>query len=144
MGWVVGWQIVTFDARGVSGHPNHIGAHRGVQCVSQPIPAPLTPSSALASLTDGRRLMARAPDAVSDTVFLELRTVGLLRKYWGLLDFPFSIGATFLYVGLAHHVVAAAMRAHASQWVWFRRLSVAFSRYSCINTLERMRPAPRA
>jgi LmbE family N-acetylglucosaminyl deacetylase len=37
-----------------------------------------------------------------------------------------------------------AMRSHASQYVWYRRLHVLFSRYVWVNTLQRMAPIPNA
>jgi len=31
-----------------------------------------------------------------------------------------------------------AMRLHASQWVWYRKLFILFSRYSYLNTIRRV------
>jgi hypothetical protein len=43
-----------------------------------------------------------------------------------------------LLVGGGFFLVNRAMRAHASQFVWFRRLFVTFSRYVFVNTLRRV------
>ena len=93
-----------------------------------------------------------------------LVSLGLLRKYLGLADGLFfwldewransaqkqqqsSRSATppppppaalTLVWCLAPGVNHAAMSAHASQFVWYRRLFVLFSRYSYFNTLQRI------
>jgi hypothetical protein len=124
-------QVVTFDERGISGHPNHIGVHHGVAKYAR------TPNSAPC---------------------YELKTVMALRKFTGVLDALASAVAT---AGVSRGNVAsaagkvvpqellftswkpwkshAAMAAHWSQYVWFRRLFVLFSRYTFVNTLSLMR-----
>jgi N-acetylglucosaminylphosphatidylinositol deacetylase len=121
--------VLGFDAGGVSGHPNHV-------------------STALAlRLLAGRRRHAAVR-------FVQLHTLPLLAKYvpglaaWVLHASP-AVARTVLRLpvqpwavlqptgpALAH----AAMRAHASQLTWFRRLYLAFSAYSHLNILSLVTP----
>ena len=59
-------QILTFDAGGVSGHPNHAATFRGAQLFAR---------------QTGRRLVK----------LLVLETTSVLRKYLGVLDLPISL-----------------------------------------------------
>lgn len=66
-----------------------------------------------------------------------LDSCSLVVKYLGPLSalLPATRGAVALYSGdLA--AVWRAMQGHASQFVWFRRLFVLFSRYGFVNTLS--------
>ena len=106
--------IVTFDDHGVSGHPNHIAAFRGV--------------SEYAAASDG------AVKAYS------LRSVSLLRKYIGMLDALFTSAKSprdVVIFGSFQDVLTgqSAMAAHKSQFVWFRRIYVVLSRFMVINEL---------
>lgn len=128
-------QVITFDAGGVSGHPNHVDTHRGVAAY------------------------ARQSNAVP---CYELETVPLARKFTSVIDVLTSAaltpaassssssrsggGAWPSSVLVTHDNPAvndAAMKAHTSQYVWFRKLFVYFSRYTFVNTLHRMTPQQR-
>ena len=101
-------QIVTFDAGGVSGHANHIACFEGV--------------SALAFDKSVR-------------VFV-LETTNLLRKYTGVLDVFVSIlSGKLLFIWMEPQLNYSAMQAHFTQFVWYRKLFVLFSRYTFMNTL---------
>lgn len=68
-----------------------------------------------------------------------LETTSLLRKYIGPLDvLNASLVGRPAFVASADGVqrVRRAMRAHASQFVWFRRLFVMFSAYTHVNTFN--------
>ncbi|XP_007943771.1 N-acetylglucosaminyl-phosphatidylinositol de-N-acetylase [Orycteropus afer afer] len=108
--------VVTFDARGVSGHINHIAVHAGVRTLH----------------SEGR-----LPKGCS---VLTLQTVNVVRKYISLLDLPFSLLQTqnVLFVLTNEEVAQAkkAMSCHHSQLLWFRHLYVFFSRYMRINSLH--------
>eukprot|EP00741_Cyanophora_paradoxa_P016570 tig00020927_g16000.t1 len=118
-------KLVTFDPYGVSGHPNHGAACRGV-----------------------RRFAARERSSGRAVQAYELESVGLLRKYIGPLDVPLHAALAALgvrraageemAVALRAGPAAAlrAMRCHASQLVWFRRLFVVFSRFVYLNVLR--------
>jgi N-acetylglucosaminylphosphatidylinositol deacetylase len=113
--------VLTFDGRGVSGHPNHVATHAGVLAYLAAAPPP--------------------PAGGPRPAVWTLTTTGLLRKYASLLDLPLTLaggalsapGARRLFLSPNVLRGVAAMAAHRSQWVWFRRLFVAFSRYTFIN-----------
>ncbi|XP_049715752.1 N-acetylglucosaminyl-phosphatidylinositol de-N-acetylase isoform X2 [Elephas maximus indicus] len=108
--------VVTFDARGVSGHINHIALHAAVRTLHSE---------------------ERLPKGCS---VLTLETVNVVRKYISSLDLPFSWLQTqsALFVLTSEEVAQAkrAMSCHRSQLLWFRRLYVIFSRYMRINSLH--------
>mmetsp|Transcript_16496 Transcript_16496/g.26800 ORF Transcript_16496/g.26800 Transcript_16496/m.26800 type:complete len:243 (-) Transcript_16496:43-771(-) len=104
--------VLTFDEFGVSSHPNHISTFNGVKRFKEEN----------LEYLNGRGVKC-----------LKLKTVNIVRKYSSVLDIFFSRGE--LYVNPSLVLVVQAMAAHASQFVWFRKLSVAFSRYTFINTL---------
>lgn len=119
--------VVTFDKEGVSGHLNHKCTHAGVLLFAARTGSPPC---------------------------YELETVPVLRKFSAVLDVvtswllhlcsagPRTVGASPMFVFLAYpglgFVHSAMMRGHSSQYVWFRWLYVAFSRYAFVNTLKRI------
>jgi len=115
--------VLTFDRYGISGHKNHSSIY-----------------NAMAYLHLEQKLPPK-------TRVFTLRSVNLLRKYSSILDLPMS----FL---LAPNVYTASLRgwlrlhramaAHRSQYVWFRKLYMAFSRYNFINTYDQMKLSPTA
>ncbi|XP_008821708.1 N-acetylglucosaminyl-phosphatidylinositol de-N-acetylase isoform X1 [Nannospalax galili] len=108
--------VVTFDARGVSGHSNHIALYTAVR-----------------ALHSERKL----PKGCS---VLMLQSVNVLRKYLSLLDLPWSLlyPQDVLFVLTRKEVAQAkkAMFCHYSQLLWFRHLYILFSRYMRINSLR--------
>lgn len=104
--------VVTFDAGGVSGHRDHAAVFRGAE-----------------------RLAARG-----DVALFVLETVSLVRKYCLPLDLllVWLWGAANLMLNGEPWLVYQAMRAHASQLVWFRYLFIAFSRYTIVNVLRQI------
>ena len=104
--------VLTFDAHGVSGHPNHSAAWRGC------------------------RQWRRAEEPGGPRLLL-LRSVPLWRKYLGAAE----AAATALLGGEECFWQADPLQAwrhmrdsYPSQWLWYRRLSVLFSRYTFVNT----------
>lgn len=76
----------------------------------------------------------------------KLETTSLARKYLGPLDVLWSMlvseGVVFLTpLHLAFWPAHRCMLAHRSQYVWFRRLYVPFSRYSYVNSLLPITPS---
>lgn len=111
--------VVTFDMGGVSGHSNHSALFFALQHLVE------------------REVLPPRCEAYS------LDTVGMVRKYSSLLDVPisYSLSSCAFTVDRKHHtILQRAMRAHSSQYVWFRRLYMYFSRYVLINTLSRITP----
>jgi LmbE family N-acetylglucosaminyl deacetylase len=126
-------QVITFDEGGVSGHPNHIAVCRGVR-----------------QLVASRRLPAHV-------AAYELDTVSLPRKFTGALDVLLTVASVaartalrgagepppIVLTSLGQPLLShAAMAAHGSQYVWFRRLFVPFSRYTYVNSLTPMQRRP--
>lgn len=111
--------VLTFDAGGVSGHPNHRACHQGA-----------------------RRWLTQHPKSK----LMCLDTVGLLRKFVGPLDTVSAICQHFLnssqstFCSWQPWLVWQAMAAHHSQFVWYRRLFIVFSRYTFVNTLSTYLP----
>ncbi|KAA0168768.1 hypothetical protein FNF27_07118 [Cafeteria roenbergensis] len=122
--------LVTFDDGGVSGHPNHIDTARGVRALpprdgqtvwellSAPVPVKFSGAigAALALLLDSATTPAASaapvkPGAVS------------------------LVGSVSPDMALALH---RGMQAHRSQYVWFRSLYVAFSRYAFVAEMRRL------
>lgn len=131
---------------GVSGHPNHVALARAVSSLVRP---------------EGEEV--RLPPAVK---IWTLETTSVIRKYIGPVDILFSLlvwmwvrlcGSVGQRTRATDHVggrtssiatgfrlclndspglTYKAMLAHASQFVWYRRLFIIFSRYTYINTLR--------
>ena len=115
--------IITFDARGVSGHPNHIALYAALCHLSRPDNC-LIPGHV--------RLWA-------------LESVGLPRKFMGpvaVLEHD-VLRMLRLSAPAVEHVVSSldvalvcrCLHAHRSQAVWYRWLFVYFSRYTFFNRL---------
>lgn len=118
--------VVTFDEGGVSGHANHVSVHRGVL-------------RAVADVGVGSDYAD-----VAAVRFWQLRSSGLLRKYAGAL--PVLLGASapaVLAVNASMRLSYNAMAAHASQFVWYRKLFVVFSSYTFVNVLSPICCAPQ-
>lgn len=109
--------IVTFDQGGVSGHVNHSALFHSVVHMHK------------------RNLLP--PNC---KVFL-LASVGIMRKYSGMMDCALSLilsNHIFILSPLEQQVLKTAMSKHGSQWVWFRKLYIYFSRYAYINTFTEL------
>lgn len=114
--------VISFDACGVSGHTNHRAVHCGL-----------------------RRLMLERRTLDISFEAWQLVSAGLLRKFMGVLDAPLSMreaaaapDSVVCYRAVSPMCIMGAMGKHRSQWVWFRKLFVVFSRYTYVNTLQRM------
>ena len=111
--------VLTFDERGVSGHPNHVAAYRGVRRWA----------------ADVRKTSASpSPEAWA------LVTVNPLRKFltFGDVFASFALETHVLVAATSAIEVRRAMSLHRSQWVWYRKLFVVFSRYAYVNSLRRL------
>ncbi|KAK3374813.1 putative deacetylase LmbE-like domain-containing protein [Podospora didyma] len=129
--------IITFDAGGVSHHPNHISLYHGAKAFA-------------AALVAGRPGWAAPVDLYT------LATVPLVRKYLGILDVVATLtswalgtemkdkkhpGGLVFLAGLADGggfttAWKAMTTAHKSQMVWFRYGWIGFSRYMYMNNLK--------
>jgi len=68
--------------------------------------------------------------------FFVNKDVNIVRKYIGILDFFLCPLDDHIMVNLSMWKSYKAMKIHFSQFVWFRRLFVIFSRYTYLNTLK--------
>lgn len=101
-------QVVTFDAHGVSGHPNHLATHAGVLHWW---------GGAQSRSTSSSSGQSNLPQ------LWQLETVALPRKYLALMDAPLSwlLAAQRrdgLQISLQPQRAWAALLAHGSQMVW--------------------------
>ena len=150
-------RILTFDCHGISGHANHIAAHRGVRHLMRAgVQEPLHVYELLS--TSKFRIHLGIVDALVTRAWLWIKSaffwlvslawaqqlftghqVGSIRRQkecsqasvvWTFAPPPWR----------ALQAVHAAMRAHRSQYVWYRRLYVLTSRFVFLNTLVSVRP----
>lgn len=129
--------LITFDAGGVSSHPNHISLYHGARAF-------------IGALTAGKTGWASPVDLYT------LTSISLVRKYTGIMDVLATLaswamrtnmkdkkrpeGLVFLngLAGRASIATAwkAMVAAHKSQMVWFRYGWITLSRYMYINDLK--------
>uniref|UniRef100_M4BVJ8 N-acetylglucosaminylphosphatidylinositol deacetylase n=1 Tax=Hyaloperonospora arabidopsidis (strain Emoy2) TaxID=559515 RepID=M4BVJ8_HYAAE len=126
--------VFTFDDYGVSGHPNHIATHLGVQ---QALREQQEKCRAATTANAGEEKIVRG---------WALESTNLVRKYIGILDTVLSMWLSrqredtqeerqFVFVCRPWWNYKA-MALHRSQFVWYRRLFVVFSRYTFVNTFR--------
>lgn len=120
--------LITFDAHGVSGHPNHSSAWAGV-------------ISAWENLSSNREI-----------ALYNLKSSNILVKYSGILSFLTEPIFHFLqslvtkpepsmtYWNINVRPVWRAMLCHESQMTWYRRLFILLSQYSFNNRLIQISP----
>jgi N-acetylglucosaminylphosphatidylinositol deacetylase len=107
--------IFTFDKHGVSGHTNHISIRSAVSILKS----------------------SKTP-LVSNISYWELESTGILRKYIGILDIVFSSQSSAAIFNPNPLLVWNSMSIHSSQFVWYRKLFVVFSRYAYFNTFQKI------
>lgn len=105
--------IVTFDCKGVSEHQNHISIRNAIP--------------GIISISEQRKDKERK--------FFELETTGIIRKYLGMIDSAISSKNDYVFLNISPLIAWKAMALHQSQFVWYRKLFVVFSRYAYLNTL---------
>lgn len=126
--------IITFDAQGVSGHPNHKSLYNGAHAFL-------------------KALMHRHSGWECPTKLYTLTTTTIIRKYASLLDAPMtlmvaltrkkelggfptpliSVSSPFEY----RTAQKAMTTAHESQMRWFRWGWISLSRYMVLNDLKK-------
>lgn len=126
--------IITFDAYGVSSHPNHISLHDGAH-------------------TFLKALMHRHAGWECPIKLYTLTTTSIFRKYLSIFDAPWTIIAAIMRkkelgefptpmlfasspVGYRRAQIAMT-KAHESQMRWFRWGWITLSRYMIINDLKK-------
>lgn len=126
--------VVTFDGAGVSGHANHVATHEGAkQWIEQ------RKSDSLRAVRGDEDEEARPVPQV-----WVLETTSVARKFCGVMDVFTSYCETLLnprrilVPSSSPMEIWKAARLHKSQFVWYRKLFLVFSRYSYVNTLRRI------
>lgn len=128
--------IITFDADGVSGHPNHRSLFHGAQVFL-------------------KALMHRHAGWECPVKLYTLTSVGILRKYASLLDAPLTVLDTMrrkkvsgafptplMFVsgpGAVRTGQNAMTQAHVSQMRWFRWGWIGIGRYMVVNDLRKQK-----
>ncbi len=109
--------IITFDSYGISGHKNHIALNKAIKSFKT---------------------------SNSNISYYELITTNIIRKYMGLLDCIYSVleyivfGNIYVFFHFSPYFVHECMKCHFSQYVWYRKLFIIFSRYTTINTIKQI------
>ncbi len=146
-------QVITFDAYGVSGHCNHIDTHYGVKSAIKHLQTDHSKLElfVLESVNVFRKfsgwmewifavchflMIASAYMIVSYARMMDIMPIGALRS---LSNQYVTVGSTVyspvnIVAGMC--TIWAAMGAHASQLLWYRRIFIVLSSYSYINVLE--------
>ena len=120
-------RIITFDSYGVSGHVNHIATYEGVRRMLK---------------EEEQTRDEKRKDGDEPVMGLKLDSTVFLRKYAGPLDALISAFSLHVFFSWQPSLNYRAMQAHHSQFVWYRRLFVIFSRYTFVNTLSRIDVTP--
>ena len=108
--------ILTFDQYGISHHINHSAIyHAIIQSKSQ----------------------------LSDTQIYTLTSVPLWRKYISYIDILFHYlwfkrHQTMNFIHFNIKINWYSMKLYATQFIWYRRLFLLFSRYTFFNTIEQI------
>ena len=133
--------IITFDAYGVTGHPNHKAVYDGVALFCTrggavpcyELESVAAPRKYVGSMLDiGLSLFIHYIKTISTAVSRDLSSTHVQQARHPPQDVV-VINSNAL---LNHQ----AMVAHRSQYVWFRALFLLFSRYTWVNSLRLMRP----
>lgn len=68
----------------------------------------------------------------------ELKSTNILRKYIGILDCYSTLLNNISILNVNPKLIWKAMTCHYSQFVWYRKLFVLFSRYAYLNTFQQI------
>jgi len=151
-------RVLTFDGRGVSGHPNHIAVSEGVRLLASSSGAPHAapwrlelPLVAYALVSTG---VLRKHLSIWDVAISLLAALSAALWRWAASPAPppakagRGAGGTEAEAGgeprLCCYATAqprrchAAMCSHASRYVWYRKLYVLTSRYIWVKTTRRL------
>lgn len=121
--------IITFDSYGVSGHPNHSAVYRGLS----------------AFLRNSAKDIRGQEQPIIEA--WKLKSVNIFRKFCGPINAMACLveekvigtkDKIHCFYNRQPQCSAAAMKQHATQWIWYRQLFVIFSHYTYINTLHKV------
>ena len=118
--------IVTFDEHGVSAHPNHISTYHACKKVQE-----IKANEVIESKETQNEVI------YDDIDLYTLETVPLYRKYDAYVDIFMASSEKHVNFFLpTPYQAASALMIHHSQFVWYRKLFMAFSRYGYFNSLN--------
>jgi N-acetylglucosaminylphosphatidylinositol deacetylase len=130
-----GVQIITFDQQGVSGHINHRDTYLACRhlCFAESVERHELPNVELWSLVSDTSPIVRYIPFFS-WILLLLTWCGVMTSVSTKVSPRGDVCINRLQ---APSLNWEAMRSHASQFVWYRRLFVVFSSYTYVNKLRR-------
>ncbi|EEB20267.1 N-acetylglucosaminyl-phosphatidylinositol de-N-acetylase, putative [Pediculus humanus corporis] len=107
--------VITFDRYGVSNHPNHSSIFYAMAylCLEKKLPKKCTAYA--------------------------LESVSKIRKYLGFMDVTFTYllsSKKYVVPMEKRNIIRDAMRAHKSQYLWYRRIYMYLSRYVFMNSFK--------
>jgi N-acetylglucosaminylphosphatidylinositol deacetylase len=106
-------QVLTFDERGVSNHPNHIATYHGVRLALSEL-AKQSPNSPLG---------------------LKLKSLSILRKFCGVLElFLAWLFADYVVASFGLLTALRGMYVHRSQNLLYRQVFVVISAFTYVNS----------
>jgi N-acetylglucosaminylphosphatidylinositol deacetylase len=133
--------VATFDAEGVTRHPNHCAAHAAVVRAAAAAAADAPPLRPTLLLLQTLPLWQRFLGPLAALCRCRRRAArGTHQQQQQQQQQQLTLGAPGPWPWAHCH---QAMRQHASQYVWHRRLWVACSSYSVMNTFDVVAPAPQ-
>ena len=140
-------KIFTFDSSGVSGHVNHIDTYYGLLYFHHLFTSNENEHDRMIKLSERINLQLMVLESISNPIvkyfpFVELlyrlfikMCVALIKHDKSMEKINYDDEMINLYM-FNPILVWKAMKSHYTQFVWYRRLFVIFSRYSYINTLR--------
>ncbi len=153
--------ILTFDAGGVSGHPNHIDTYLGLKHIHHLLKRQHIETEKndegddrISKISSKINFEVMVLDTIQNPIikyfpFVELIYILLMKCCSTILSYileskrnlqvpPSCDYDEINYYMINPILVWRAMKAHSTQFVWYRRLFVIFSRYSYINNLRKV------
>ena len=141
--------ILTFDECGVSGHPNHVDTYLGlIHFHNKFTQSNQNEKGRLQNLSQKVNLQLQVLETIHNPFvkyfpFVELLCILIVTcckiiAYSFILEQSVStddVGVLDYYM-FNPRLVWRAMKAHSTQFVWYRRLFVIFSRYNYVNNLR--------
>lgn len=108
-------QVVTFDERGVSDHPNHIATFHGVKIALS--------------------LLSKQKEILNVPLGLKLKSNPICRKFCGILDLLIEFWfAEYLVISFGLYTALKGMYIHRSQNQFYRQVFVLMSTFTYINS----------
>jgi len=130
-------QILTFDNRGITMHPNHLSIPYGVLHMLSSYPSSSGPPPKLYTLISLPVVQKYIGPSAFVLAKFDLAFLSFLRRFNidTKMDLPVFVSGIREYFTALH-----AMVQHRTQSVWYRWLNVLFSRYLWVNQWVEVKP----